>query len=100
MEKRRPTYDVEAFKASVAADNAGFTRTAVRSARMLGFGYQDMKAAIAIMGRRHFIKSMTSYADHRLWQDVYHVPYEGLVLYVKFSAGTVTEFTVLSFKER
>ena len=43
---------------------------------------------------------MTSHADHRQWQDVYHLPYDGLMLYVKFTADAVTEFTLLSFKEK
>ncbi len=47
-----------------------------------------------------FVKSMTTLADHRTWQDVYHVPADDLVLYVKFQADVVTEFRVMSFKER
>ena len=43
---------------------------------------------------------MTTLADHRTWQDVYHVPTDNLVLYVKFQADVVTEFRVMSFKER
>ncbi len=47
-----------------------------------------------------FIKSMTTFGDHRVWQDVYHVPAGDLILYVKFQADAVTEFRVMSFKER
>jgi len=47
-----------------------------------------------------FQKSMTSYADHRKWQDVYHVSFNGMVLYVKFTDDAVTAFVLLSFKER
>ena len=43
---------------------------------------------------------MTAYADARLWQDVYHVPSPVGTLYVKFTAGTLTEFLLLSFKEK
>jgi motility quorum-sensing regulator/GCU-specific mRNA interferase toxin len=43
---------------------------------------------------------MTSYADHRIWQDVYHVPSEQGTLYVKFTADVVTDFLLLSFKEK
>jgi motility quorum-sensing regulator / GCU-specific mRNA interferase toxin len=43
---------------------------------------------------------MTSYADHRIWQDVYHVPSSAGTLYVKFTADAVTEFLLLSFKEK
>jgi motility quorum-sensing regulator/GCU-specific mRNA interferase toxin len=52
------------------------------------------------MQRGHFYKSMTDYADHRVWQDVYHVPSPAGVLYVKFTADLVTEFLLLSFKEK
>ncbi len=47
-----------------------------------------------------FYKSMTSYEDARRWQDVYHVPWNGLTIYLKFTDNVVTEFTVLSFKEK
>jgi motility quorum-sensing regulator/GCU-specific mRNA interferase toxin len=43
---------------------------------------------------------MTSYEDHRIWQDVYHMPSEAGTLYVKFPADAVTEFLLLSFKEK
>jgi motility quorum-sensing regulator / GCU-specific mRNA interferase toxin len=43
---------------------------------------------------------MTSYTDHTVWQDVYHLPYQGTVIYVKFVADVVTEFRLLSFKEK
>jgi motility quorum-sensing regulator/GCU-specific mRNA interferase toxin len=52
------------------------------------------------MQRAHFYKSMTSHGDHRIWQDVYHVPSEAGTLYVKFTADVVTEFLLLSFKEK
>lgn len=47
-----------------------------------------------------FVKSMTTFADHRVWQDVYNVPARGLLIYVKFQADAVTEFMVISFKEK
>ena len=47
-----------------------------------------------------FYKSMTTFADHRVWQDVYHVTTRDLVLYVKLQADVVTEFTLMSFKEK
>jgi Motility quorum-sensing regulator, toxin of MqsA len=56
---------------------------------------------IQTIERHMFYKSMTTHADHRVWQDVYHVPVEnGPTLYVKFQANVVTEFTVMSFKEK
>jgi motility quorum-sensing regulator / GCU-specific mRNA interferase toxin len=52
------------------------------------------------MDRLMFVKSMTTFSDHRLWQDVYHVPVDNLVLYIKFQADVVTEFRLMSFKEK
>ncbi len=53
------------------------------------------------MDKTHFYKSMTSNYDVSVWQDVYHVPHVGGTLYVKFTDnGSVTQFTLLSFKEK
>ena len=98
-EKRKPTYDLEAFKAASAAA-LNVTGTAIRSAAALGFGRAEIVATIQTMRPAQFYKSMTAYRDHRTWQDVYHVPSEAGTLYVKFTADAVTEFLLLSFKER
>ena len=53
------------------------------------------------MDKGQFYKSMTSNYDPKIWQDVYHVPHAAGTLYVKFTDnGSVTEFTLLSFKEK
>jgi motility quorum-sensing regulator/GCU-specific mRNA interferase toxin len=97
-EKRKPTYDLEAFKAM--ADRMRVTVVATRTAAALGFGRAEIEAAIQTMQPKQFHKSMTSFGDHRIWQDVYHVPVPAGTLYVKFMADAVTEFVLLSFKER
>ena len=66
----------------------------------LGFDRGDIVQTIQGLERRHFYKSMTSYADSKLWQDVYHAPSPVGTLYVKFVADTVTEFRPVSFKEK
>ncbi|MBY5405984.1 type II toxin-antitoxin system MqsR family toxin [Rhizobium leguminosarum] len=66
----------------------------------LGFDRNGIADTIHGMNRRMFYKSMTTFADHRVWQDVYHVSAQGMVLYVKFQADVVTEFTLMSFKEK
>lgn len=38
----------------------------------MGLTTTEMLAVIAALSRRDFYESMTSYADHRVWQDVYH----------------------------
>jgi motility quorum-sensing regulator/GCU-specific mRNA interferase toxin len=100
-EKRKATYDLDAFQAAFSTvERLRVTGAAVRSAAALGFDRADIVATIQTMRRSQFYKSMTSYADHRVWQDVYHVPSPAGTLYVKFTADTVSEFLLLSFKER
>ena len=99
VEKRRPTYDLKAIQAAFAtAASLKATGSAVRDATALGFGSAKIVDIIQSMQDAHFYKSMTAYADHRVWQDVYHVPSEAGTLYVKFTADAVTGFLLLSFK--
>lgn len=101
MEKRRPTYDLDAIKAAIGSvDTLAITTTALRNAVELGFDRPGIVEVIKGIERKMFMKSMTTFADHRVWQDVYHVPARDLVLYVKFQADIVTEFMVMSFKEK
>lgn len=100
-EKRKPTYDLEAFKSAFASvDKLKMTGVATTSAAGLGFGRAEIVATIQTMQRSHFYKSMTANANYRVWQDVYHVPSPVGELYVKFTADVVTEFLLLSFKEK
>ena len=101
MEKRRPAYDLGAIKAAIGSvETLAITTTAYRNAVSLGFDRAAIAETIMGIERQMFVKSMTTFADHRVWQDVYHVPTRDLVLYVKFQADVVTQFTVMSFKER
>jgi motility quorum-sensing regulator / GCU-specific mRNA interferase toxin len=81
-------------------ETLAMTGTALRDAAALGYGRPDVCSIIRNMRPAMFVKSMTTYANHHVWQDVYAVPSEGLWLYVKFQADAVTEFRVMSFKER
>lgn len=101
MEKLKPTYDLDSLKSAFSApEKLVMTTSAAKDARALGFALMDIVAVIQAMERKHLIKSMTSFANHKEWQDVYHVPYDGRLLYVKFTADRVTEFRLLSFKEK
>jgi len=100
-EKRKPTYDLDAFKATfVRVERLAVTGSALRSAAALGYGRTEIVSTIQTIQRSHFYKSMTAYADARLWQDVYHVPSPVGMIYVKFTADAITEFLLLSFKEK
>ena len=96
MEKFSPTYNLEEFKKS----DFEITVTAKKTAADLGFSDEDVRKIVSTMEHKHFYKSMTSYANHKIWQDVYHVPCGNLILYVKFTQNVIAEFTLLSFKEK
>ena len=96
MEKFTPTYSLEEFKKS----HFKITKTALRGALELEFNETDVRKIVSTMEHKQFYKSMTSYANHKIWQDVYHVPCGNLILYVKFTQNVISEFTLLSFKEK
>lgn len=85
---------------AASIDGLAMTTSALRDATALEFDKAGVDETIGGIERTMFFKSMTTFADHRMWQDVYHVPARGLTLYVKFPADIVTEFTVMSFKEK
>jgi motility quorum-sensing regulator / GCU-specific mRNA interferase toxin len=75
VEKRTPHYDLARVQADAARlGAAAFTKTALDGGWSMGLTTAEMLAVIASLSRRQFYKSMTSYADHRVWQDVYHAP--------------------------
>lgn len=100
MEKRKPTYDLATIKAEFACvEKLRMSKTARDDVFALGLLLADVVVVIQSISSSHFQKSMTSYNDHRVWQDVYNVPYAALVLYIKFTIDP-TGHLVISFKEK
>ena len=100
MEKLAPHYDLGMVQAQVARlGAAAFTKTALDGGRDMGLTSSEMLSVIAALMRRNFYKSMTSYADHRIWQDVYHSPTPaGRDAYIKITMRD--SVPVIQFKER
>lgn len=71
MEKRNPLFKLELVKQAVAEQRYRFTRVALEGGAELGMEMADMLAVIDALTNRDFFKSMTTYADHTNWQDVY-----------------------------
>lgn len=100
MEKRKPHYSLDTIKATFCdADALRITKTALTCAEALGLTLEDIVAIIQGITREQFFKSMTSLASSAVWQDVYHVPHGGIVLYVKFTTDA-EGYLVISFKEK
>lgn len=99
MEKRKPHYDLEAIKAVVVRDGvASFTATARSGFKAMGLTERQALAAVSMLSAPMFYKSMTTHADHAVWQDVYHAHCpNGKTAYVKLTlqSGRV----VIQFKE-
>ena len=70
-------------------------RTGIRS---LGMAQANALEVVQQLTTVDFYKSMTTHANHRVWQDVYHAEWQGIALYIKFQQAG--EYFVISFKER
>lgn len=100
MEKRSPHYDLARVQADVARlGAAAFSKTALDGGRAMGLTSAEMLTVMASLRRRDFYKSMTTYADHRVWQDVYHAATPvRKEAYIKITLRDTV--LVIQFKER
>lgn len=76
-----------------------FTHTALVNSAAMGLTGNEAIGVILTLSQGMFYKSMTTFADHTLWQDVYHAPCpNGKIAYIKVTmrAGAV----VIQFKEK
>jgi motility quorum-sensing regulator/GCU-specific mRNA interferase toxin len=73
MEKRRPHYSLEAIKVIVARYGIkAFTAVAGRGADAMLVSASEAVGVVLALEYWQFYKSMTTNANHRVWQDVYH----------------------------
>jgi motility quorum-sensing regulator/GCU-specific mRNA interferase toxin len=100
MEKRRPHYLLRDIKAAFT-DPGKLNRSfaSKQGADDLGMDDQALVAAIQALTVADFDKSMTSYADSQVWQDVYRPRVGDTELYVKFTLDSMKALFLMSFKE-
>lgn len=98
MEKLVPHYSLAEIQAQMTSAQAmNLTVSAHGGIRAVGMAQADALAVVQSLTRNDFYKSMTTHADHRVWQDVYHGEWNGIALYIKFQRAG--EYFVVSFKE-
>jgi len=97
MEKYTPHHPLEEVKKLIRAGAVETTVAALTGASALDLGYQDILATTLALTREDFYKSMTSYTDHRSWQDVYHPETAVKKVYLKLTIKD--RVLILSFKE-
>ena len=98
MEKRTPHCNLSVVKALVEAGNVRATASAYNGAKNLGINdLAGMCDVIMTLTSANFYKSMTTLADHRIWQDVYHARLADNEVYVKLTV--IDDVLIVSFKE-
>ena len=97
MEKRKPHCKLSVVQGLVKVGEVRVTRSAMICASELGFELADMLAAVMLLTPDDFYKSMTTHADHTVWQDVYRPNTSGGDVYLKLTV--IDGVLIVSFKE-
>ena len=100
MDKLKQSFALADIKAAFA-DASRLNRSFVskQGADDLGMDDAGVVAVIQALTLADFEKSMTSIADHKVWQDVYKPNAGGRQLYVKFTLDAQGALFLISFKE-
>ena len=98
MEKRRPHYNLSTIQDFIKEKKYFITGRAYTGALALSFDEDDILNAAMSLTHKNFYKSMTSYKNHKIWQDVYHLTYKDVKLYIKLQL--TDKAVVISFKKK
>lgn len=97
MEKRVPHCRLSQLKAMVQVGKVRTTMSALAGAAEMGFDFEAMTAVVMALTAADFYKSMTTHADHQVWQDVYRPKTLVGAVYLKLTL--VDDVLIVSFKE-
>ncbi len=99
MEKGTPHCKLPIIKTLIEAGQVRATASAFNGARELGIDdLAGMCAVVLALTSANFYKSMTTHADHRVWQDVYRAKTaNGDEVYLKLTV--IDDVLIVSFKE-
>jgi motility quorum-sensing regulator/GCU-specific mRNA interferase toxin len=97
VKKHTAHYKLPLVKAMIEAGKVRTTMMAREGAASLGFDFDGMLAVVMALTVDDFYKSMTTHADHRVWQDVYRPGTTAGQVYLKLTV--VDDVLIVSFKE-
>ena len=97
MEKGTPHCKLAVVKALIAARKVRSTISALTGGAALGFDFAGIVGVVMALVPTDFRKSMTTHADHRVWQDVYQPITPAGEVYVKLTV--IDDVLIVSFKE-
>lgn len=97
MEKPSPHCKLPVVKALIQAGKVRTTHSARLGATALGLELSDMLVVLIALTPADFYKSMTTHADHTVWQDVYRPSTSAGDVYLKLTV--IDDVLIVSFKE-
>ncbi len=97
MEKRIPHCPLRTVRALVDAGNVRATLSALAGGAGIGLDFQAILDVVKSLEPVDFYKSMTTHANHRVWQDVYRPRTKAGDVYLKITV--VEDLLIVSFKE-
>ena len=92
-----PHCKLSVVKTLVKAGKVRMTGSAMVGAELLGFDRAGMISVLLALVPADFHKSMTTHADHTIWQDVYHPRTPTGDVYLKLTV--IEDVLIVSFKE-
>lgn len=99
-EKRVPHYSLKLIKELIKQRKYFIRKIAIDNAICdFGINCKELLEYVLQIEENYFYKSMTSQYDNKLWQDVYHVPIEQDIAYVKLQIVS-DESVVIQFKRK
>lgn len=97
MEKQSPHCKLSRIHELISAGKIRTTYSSLAGAAAAGLDFDAMVEVLKNLKTQDFYKSMTSYADHKTWQDVYRPWVSTGRLYLKLIV--LDDVLVVSFKE-
>lgn len=97
MEKSTPHCKLPVVKGLIEAGKVRATMSALAGGAALGFDFDGIVDVVMALAPGDFYKSMTTHADHRIWQDVYRPMTAAGRVYLKLTV--IDDVLIVSFKE-
>lgn len=97
MEKKTPHCKLHTVKALIEAGKVRSTLSALTGGAALGFDFDGIVSVVMALAPADFYKSMTTHADHKVWQDVYRRKTQASEVYLKLTV--IDDVLIVSFKE-
>ena len=97
MEKRTPHCKLPIIKALIGAGKVRASFAALAGGAMFGVDFDGMLDIVMALTPKDFYKSMTTHADHKIWQDVYRPITPVGEVYLKLTV--IDDVLIVSFKE-